>query len=155
MERRREKSEFTEKLIELRRVARVVAGGRRFTFRAAVVVGTRAGGVGLGVGKGQDTSAAMEKATRRAKKNLLTVPLTTEGTIPHETEAKFGPARVRIKPKRGGGGLVAGGAVRVVLDLAGVKSASAKILSHSKNKINNARAALEALGKLKHAAPRT
>lgn len=151
---REKKSDFSEKLIDLRRVARVVAGGRRFNFRATVVVGNRRGEVGLGIGKGHDVSLAMEKASRAAKKNLLRVPLTAEGTIPHETEAKLGPARVRIKPKSGGGGLRAGGAVRVILDLAGVKSASAKILSHTKNKINNARAVLEALRKLKHATPR-
>jgi small subunit ribosomal protein S5 len=112
------------------------------------VVGDKKGRVGFGLGKGADTPLALEKAERQAKKNLLSIPITESGSIPFETEAKFGAARVKIRPKRGGG-LVAGGALRIILDLAGVRHASAKILSHSKNKINNARASLEALRKIK------
>ena len=153
---REKKSDFDQKLVDLRRVARVMAGGRRFSFRAAVVLGDRKGQVGFGLGKGADTALSIEKATRAAKKNLIRVPLTPEGSIPHEITAKFGSARVLLRPSQGG--LRAGGAVRVVLDLAGVKNASAKILSRTKNKITNARAALAALQGLKsnpHAVSRT
>ncbi len=142
-------SEYQQKLLDLRRVARVVAGGRRFTFRAALVIGNQRGQVGLGIGKGADTALSIEKAFRKARKDLLTVPLTKERSIPHEVFAKFGSGTVIIKPAKGGKGLVAGGAARVVLALAGVENASAKILSHTKNKINNARATLDALKQLK------
>lgn len=140
-----QQSEYQQKLLDLRRVARVVSGGRRFSFRATLVVGDQKGRVGIGVGKGTDTPLAIEKAFRRARKNILTVPLTKERSIPHEVAAKYASASVIIKPGRVGKGLVAGGAARVVLALAGVENASAKILSHTKNKINNARATVEAL----------
>ena len=145
----RQKSEYEQKLIDLRRVARVMAGGRRFTFRAAVVWGDQKGKVGFGLGKAADTSQSIEKAARKARKNMLFVPLTKEQSIPHEVYAKFGSARVILKPGKAGKGLVAGGAARTVLALAGVKNASAKILSHTKNKLTNALATLEALKKLK------
>ena len=138
-----------KKLIDLRRVARVMAGGRRFSFRAAVVLGDQKGKVGFGLGKAADTSQSIEKAARKARKNMLFVPLTKEQSIPHEVYAKFGSARVILKPGKAGKGLVAGGAARTVLALAGVKNASAKILSHTKNKLTNALATLEALKKLK------
>lgn len=150
MENIQTKSEYESKLIDLRRVARVTAGGKRFSFRATVVVGNHKGKIGLGIGKGADTSIALEKATRVAKKNLLKVPLTDAGSIPYEVLGKWSSAYIKIKPSiREGRGLVAGGAVRTVLALAGVKNTSAKILSASKNKINNAKAAMEALKKLK------
>ena len=145
----RQKSEYDQKLIDLRRVARVVAGGRRFTFRAAIVIGNQKGDVGFGLGKAADTSQAIEKAVRQARKNLIFVPLTKDQSIPHEVYAKFGSARVILKPAKLGRGLVAGGAARNVLALAGVKNASAKILSHTKNKLTNARATLEALKMLR------
>ena len=145
-----QKTEYDSKLIDLRRVARVTAGGKRFNFRATVVVGNHNGRVGLGVAKGADTAAAIEKATRAAKKKAIQISLTENGSILEETEAKFGSAYVKIKPVfKGGRGLIAGGAVRIVLALAGVKNASAKIISVSKNKINNAKAAIEALKKIK------
>ncbi|KKU12373.1 MAG: hypothetical protein UX18_C0025G0007 [Candidatus Azambacteria bacterium GW2011_GWC2_45_7b] len=124
-------------------------GGRRFSFRAAVVLGDQKGKVGFGLGKAADTSQSIEKAARKARKNMLFVPLTKEQSIPHEVYAKFGSARVILKPGKAGKGLVAGGAARTVLALAGVKNASAKILSHTKNKLTNALATLEALKKLK------
>ncbi len=136
-------------MIELRRVARVVAGGRRFSFRAAVILGDKKGRVGLGVGKGQDAALAMEKAEREAKKNMLSIALNENGAIPFAVGAKYKAARVIMRPSTKGRGLVAGGAVRAVLDLAGITNTSAKILSHTKNKINNARAALVALSQLK------
>ncbi|MBI4114382.1 MAG: 30S ribosomal protein S5 [Candidatus Niyogibacteria bacterium] len=145
---RSEKPEFEQKMIDLRRVARVEAGGRRFSFRVTIVAGNRKGKVGVGVGKGADTSLAMDKAFRNAKKNAIIVPLTKEGGIPHDTDARFASARVMIRRSREGSGLVAGSAVRTVLDLAGVQNATAKLLSRTKNKINNARAAMKALQKL-------
>lgn len=143
------KSEYESKLIDLRRVARVVAGGRRFTFRATVVVGNFKGSIGFGTGKAGDTALAIEKATRDAKKSIISIPVTKEDSIPYEVFAKFKTARVILKPAKKGRGLVAGGSVRPVLALAGVKNASAKILSHTKNKLTNARAAIEALKQLK------
>ena len=143
------KSEYEQKLIDLRRVARVMAGGRRFTFRAAMVIGDQRGRVGFGLGKAADTSQAIEKAVRRARQNLISVPLTKDQSIPHEIYAKFGSARVILKPAKAGKGLVAGGSARTVLAMAGVKNVSAKILSHTKNKLTNALAALEALKMLK------
>jgi len=150
MARPREKSEFAEKMIDLRRVSRVVAGGRRFTFRVTMVVGDKKGRVGVGIGKGTHTALAMEKAMRVAKKNMVSIPLTKTGSIPFETEAKYGAAVVKIRPIASGRGLVAGGAVRSVLELAGITDTSAKIISHTKNKITNARSAVEALRKLKY-----
>ena len=148
-QRREQKSEYEHKLIDLRRVARVMAGGRRFTFRATVVLGNQRGTVGFGTGKASDTSQSIEKATRQARKNMINIPLNKNFSIPHEVSAKFKTARVILKPGKEGKGLVAGGSVRTVLALAGVKNASAKILSHTKNKLTNARAALEALKQLK------
>ncbi len=152
--KRRDEGEGEHRLIDLRRVARVVAGGRRFSFRATVVAGTRTGKVGVGVAKGADTALAIEKALREARKSFISVPITKSRSIPYEVEAKLGPARLLLKPAREGRGLVAGGAVRAVLDFAGVENASAKILSRSTNKLNNAKVTIEALRKLKHhAAP--
>lgn len=143
-------SEYQQKVLDLRRVARVVAGGRRFSFRATLVIGNDRGDVGIGLGKAGDTALAIEKAFRAARKSLISVPLTKTRSIPHEVFAKYASATVLIKPAREGRGLVAGGAARMVLAHAGVKNATAKILSHTKNKVNNARATLEALRSLKH-----
>ncbi|MEK7185196.1 MAG: 30S ribosomal protein S5 [Patescibacteria group bacterium] len=140
----RVKPEFDQKIISIRRVARVVAGGRRFSFSVALVAGNRKGSVGVGLGKAGDTSIAIEKALRDAKKNMVTVTLTKHGSVPHESEAKYSASRVLVIPAPGRG-MVAGSSVRVVLELAGVKDVGAKIRSGSKNKINNARAAIEAL----------
>lgn len=151
------KDEFDSKLLDLARVTRVTAGGKRLRFRAVMAVGDKKGKVGVGVDKGRDVAQAIEKATRVAKKNLITINI-IEDTIPHEAEAKFGSARVLIKPQRKGRGLVAGSVVRTVCDLAGIRNISSKILSRSKNKLNNARATILALKKLKgekHAAART
>lgn len=145
----RQQSEYQQKLLDLRRVARVVAGGRRFSFRATVVAGNLNGEVGIGVGKGADTALAIEKAFRKARQLLIKIPLTKERSIPHEVEARYASGHVIIKPAKSGKGLVAGGAARVVLAYAGINNASAKILSHTKNKINNGRATIEALKLLK------
>jgi len=139
---------FDTKLLDLARVTRVTGGGKRMSFRAIVVAGDRKNKVGIGVDKGKDVSQAIEKATSRAKKNLVNVVI-VNGTIPHQVEAKYGPAVIMLKPQRTGRGLVAGGAVRTICDLAGIKNISSKILSGTKNKLNNARATMEALKKLK------
>jgi len=144
----RPKDEFQTKLLDLARVTRVTGGGKRMSFRAVVVAGDKKGKVGIGIDKGKDVSQAVEKATRRAKKDLVNV-IIIDGTIPHEVEAKYGPAVILLKPQMKGRGLVAGGAVRTICDLAGIKNISSKILSGSKNKLNNARATIEALKKLK------
>ncbi|QQG38167.1 MAG: 30S ribosomal protein S5 [Candidatus Kaiserbacteria bacterium] len=138
------RSEFAQKLIGIRRVARVMAGGRRFNFSAALVLGDKKGRVGVGLGKAADTQLAIEKATRSAKRHMLTLNLTKTRSIPHNIGAKFTASRVEIRPSPGRG-LVAGSSVRTVLELGGVTDVTAKILSRSHNPVNNARAALAAL----------
>lgn len=156
--KREEPSEYEQKLLGLDRVTRVVAGGRRFRFRATVIIGDRKGKVGVGIKKGQDVSMAVEKAVANAKKHLIRVPI-VDGTIPHSTEAKFSAAKVLLKPGVQGKGIVAGGAVRVVCDLAGIQNVSGKILGKTRNKLNNAQATIKALSLLKkpkkHAAAST
>ena len=142
------KSEYKDKIIDLRRVTRVVAGGKRLSFRATFVLGNEKGRVGIGVGKGLDVARAVEKAKTQAKKKLYLINLKGR-TVPHETEAKSGAAFVKIKPATIGRGLKAGGAAREVLLLAGVKDATAKIIGTTKNKLTNAMATLEALKQLK------
>lgn len=141
------KPEFEQKIVGIRRVTRVVAGGRRFGFSVAIILGDKKGRVGVGVGKATDTALAIEKAARKARQNMITVKLTKSGSIPHEVQAKYCSSDVLIIPVSGKG-LVAGSSVRNVLDLAGITDVSAKILSRSKNKINNARAAIVALQQL-------
>lgn len=141
---RRAVSDFDQKVIDVRRVARVVAGGRRFSFSVVIVLGDKKGSVGVGIGKAADTAHAIEKATRHARKSMIKVKTTPSMSIPHETEAKFSSARVILIPARGRG-LVAGSSVRTVLDLAGLTDITAKIWSRSKNKLNNARVAIKAL----------
>lgn len=145
----RVKPEFDNKLLEIRRVARVVAGGRRFSFSASVVVGDRNGRVGVGVGKASDTPIAIEKAVRDGKKEMVKIPLHNK-SIRHSVEAKYGSARITVNPAPGKG-IIAGSSARDVFEMAGITAVSAKFLSRSKNKINNARAAIKALSKLKHA----
>ena len=143
----RVKPEFDTKIIAIRRVTRVASGGRRFTFSVAVVSGDKKGKVGVGLGKAGDTSLAIDKATRNAKKNMIKVTLSPQMTIPHMIEAKYSSARVMIMPARGRG-VVAGSAVRNVIELAGIKDVCAKLLSGSKNKLNIARVTIKALEKL-------
>lgn len=144
----RARSEFDQKMINIRRVARVVAGGRRFSFSVSIIIGNKKGKVGVGVGKAGDTTLAIDKAVRDAKKRMITVPMTKHNSIAHEVEAKFCASRVRLMPAHGRG-LVAGSSVRPVLELAGVTNVVAKIHSGSKNGLNNARAAIVALQSLK------
>lgn len=144
----KEKDEFESKLLDLARVTRVTAGGRHFRFRVVMVVGNKAGKIGVGVAKGLDVAQAVEKSTKFAKKNLIEIPI-LEDTIPHEVYAKHSSARVLLKPRRKGRGLVAGGTVRVICSLAGIKNISSKILGRTGNKLNNARATIKALKQLK------
>ncbi len=143
----RAKPEFEQKMIDIRRVTRVVAGGRRFSFSVALVIGDRKGSVGVGTGKANDTSLAIEKAFRDAKKSMIKLKLTKNTSIPHSVEAKYSSASLMLMPNKGKG-LVVGSSARIVLDLAGVKDVTAKIHSGSKNKLNIARATVRALGNL-------
>jgi small subunit ribosomal protein S5 len=139
------KSEFDDRLLEIRRVTRVMAGGKRFSFRATVVVGNRNGRVGVGIAKGKDVMAAVQKARRQAEKAIIVIPRKDNRTIPYEVEAKYGAARIRIKPASLNHGLIAGGPARAIFELAGIKDITAKITGRTKNKLSNAMAALEAL----------
>ncbi len=139
--------EFEQKILEIARVTRVTAGGKRMKFRACVIVGDKKGRVGMSVAKGTDVTAAVAKASTKAEKNLVSVPIKNE-TIPHEIKEKFGAAVILMKPAPKGTGVKAGGAMRTVLELAGVPNIVGKILG-SKNKINNSRATINALSKLK------
>ena len=146
----RTRPEFDQKIISIRRVTRVVTGGRRFAFSVGIVIGDKKGRVGVGLGKAGDTPLAIDKAVRDAKKNMIKVNMTKNGSIPHEVDAKFSSSRVLIM-RAPGKGILAGSSVRTVLEYAGLKEISSKIFSRSKNKINNAKAAVKALSKLKPA----
>ena len=141
--------EFEQSVLDIARVARVVAGGRRFSFRATVAMGDKKSRVGVGVGKGADVSSAINKAARQAKKNMIKAPMTERGTLPYEVMGKQTSSVVLLGPGVQGRGIVAGGAVRAVCNLAGYKDITAKILSRSTNKLNNALAAVNALKKVK------
>ncbi len=142
------RSEFKEKTVDLRRVARVVKGGKRFSFRCTLVIGDEKGRVGVGIAKGMDVARAIEKARNQAKKNLFTVALAGT-TLKHEARAKFSAARVILKPAPKGSGLRAGGSVRAVLLMAGVQDASAKSIGRTKNKLTNALATVKALKQIR------
>ena len=146
--RNKKEEEFESKLLDLTRLAHMKAGGRRFRFRAMMIIGNRKGEVGMGLAKGRDVAQAIQKATRQAHKNKITVPI-IGNTIPHQVESKSGSARVLLKPQKKGRGLVAGGTVRVICELCGIKDISSKLLSRSKNKINIARATINSLKKLR------
>ncbi|MBU1038786.1 30S ribosomal protein S5 [Patescibacteria group bacterium] len=145
--RDRVEDEFDQRIVELSRVTRVMAGGKRMRFRALVVVGDRKGKVGAGLAKGADVSLAISKATTKAKRDLISVPLRGE-TLPHETTIKYKSAKVLLRPAKVGTGIIAGGPVRIVLELAGVPNVVSKILG-SANKINNVRAVLAAFSRMK------
>jgi small subunit ribosomal protein S5 len=151
---KRAKSEWEHAVLDLRRVARVVAGGKRFSFRATVVIGDRKGKVGVGVAKGKDVSQAVEKAINEAKKSVIEVPI-VNGTIPAEISAKHSSAVILLKPAKPGKGIIAGGAARAVLALAGIRDVTAKTLGRTSNKLTNAMATLEALKKLKASVPKS
>jgi small subunit ribosomal protein S5 len=145
---RRADDGFESKLLDLARVSHTREGGKQLRFRAVMVVGDKKGKVGVGVASGADVAKAIEKATRLSKKSLVEVPIIND-TIPHQVEAKFGAAKVLLKPQRKGRGLVAGGTVRVICVLGGIKNISSKVLGTTSNKLNNARATIVALKKLK------
>lgn len=152
----RPKPEFDQKMISIRRVTRVVSGGRRMSFAVAIAIGDHKGSVGMGTGKGADTALAIAKALKAARKNMITVKLNKEGSIHHDVSAKYNSAQVMMMPNKSKG-LVAGSAMRDILILAGIKNVTAKINSGSKNKMNNARATISALSQIAvkkvHAAP--
>ena len=148
-DRGQRRSEFEQKVLDIRRTARVVAGGRRFSFRATVIVGDRNGRVGLGMGKGTSVAEAVEKGAFQAKKEVFAFPLNEARTVAHAVEAKFAAARVVLKPAREGRGIIAGGPVRVIADLGGIRNLTAKVLGRTPNKLNNAKATVAALKKLK------
>lgn len=139
--------DFEQKIVDIARVTRVMAGGKRMRFRACVVVGDKKGRVAVGLAKGADVTVAVNKAVNKAKKNIVKVPIVND-TIPHQIMYKHGAAEVLLKPAKRGHGVIAGGAVRIVLELAGVKNITSKILG-TNNKINNVKCVVEALASLK------
>ncbi len=141
-----QQKEYDERVVNIDRVARVVKGGRRFRFRALVVVGDGKGTVGMGIAKGADVTTAINKASLQAKKSLIKIEL-REGTIPHEVLAKHSGGRVLLKPAGPGTGVIAGGAVRDVLEVSGITDILSKSLGSS-NKINTTYATIAALEKL-------
>jgi small subunit ribosomal protein S5 len=144
----RPKPEFDQKILSIRRVTRVMGGGRRFSFSVAMLIGDKKGSVGIGLGKSNDTTLAITKAVASAKKNMVKIAVTKDMSIAHDVKAKYKASEIFLMPNKGKG-LVAGGAVRDILNLAGMKNVSGKILSRSKNQLNNARAAIIAFAKLK------
>tara|TARA_B100000315_G_C14203934_1_gene418918 strand:+ start:93 stop:602 length:510 start_codon:yes stop_codon:yes gene_type:complete len=144
----RQKRDFDQKVLDVARVTRVVKGGRRFRFRTAVVIGNKKGRVGLSIAKGSDVSDSVNKAVNKAKKKMINVPITEAGTIPHEIQVKFKAAKIMLKPAGEGRGIIAGGVVRVIAELAGIKNLTGKILG-THNKYNNALAVMIALSRLK------
>ena len=143
----RQPKEFDQKVVEIRRVTRVVAGGKRMRFRALVVIGDRRGKVGIGLRKGVDVAESVNKAVNAAKKSMITVPL-EKSTIPYRVEAKYGSSKILLLPAAPGTGIIAGGALRSILELAGVKNILSKMIGSS-NKVNNVKAAFEAFKKMK------
>jgi small subunit ribosomal protein S5 len=137
-----------ERVVQIRRVTKVVKGGKQLSFRAVVVIGDKKGTVGVGVGSAKEVITAVQKSATDARRHLVTVPMTKYLTFPHRADGDYGAAKVMLRPAATGTGVIAGGAVRVVLELAGVENALGKELG-SKNPLNNARAVIEAVGKMK------
>ena len=140
--------EFGEHVLEVRRVTRVVRGGRRLRFRATVILGDNKGRVGMGTGKSSEVQAAVQKATAQAKRNMFRVPLTDIGSIPHTVDCKFKAAQIRLIPASEGTGIIAGGALRPILELTGVKNVLSKRYGTT-NAFVNAQATIEALKMLR------
>jgi small subunit ribosomal protein S5 len=146
----REKPEFDSKTISIRRVTRVVSGGRRFALSVAIVAGDHNGRIGLGTGKAADTQVAIEKALKAAKRNMVTLKLSKQKSLTHDVSAKFNSSEVMIMPNKGRG-LIAGSSARAILALAGLTNVTAKFHSGTKNKLNNARATMKALAQVAYA----
>ena len=140
-------SDWQERVVQIRRVTKVVKGGKKLSFRAILVIGNEKGEVGVGVGKASDVIGAVKKAASDGKRNLVSVPLTRNNSIPHIIQGRAGAARVIMRPSAPGSGVIARGSVRTILELAGVKNILAKQLGSS-NPLNNARAATDALARL-------
>lgn len=141
------KDDFEQRILDLARVTRVMAGGKRMRFRACVAIGDKKGKVSVGIAKGADVTLAVNKAVNKAKKDIVDVPMINE-TIPHTVIIKFGAAKIMLKPAKIGKGVIAGGIVRVILELAGIKNITSKIYGTS-NKVNNAKATIEGLKQLR------
>ncbi len=149
MKQEETKKEFETEVLGINRVERMTKGGRRLRFSSLVVSGDKKGKVGVGKAKGRDAQDAIEKATKESQKKMIIVPITEKGTVPHEVKAKFGAAVVLLKPQSTGRGVVAGGTVRTICAMCGIKSVSGKMIGRTRNKINNAKATIEALKMLK------
>ena len=143
----RPKPEFDQKIINIRRVTRVVAGGRRMSFSVAMIIGDKKGSVGLGTGKATDTALAISKALKNARKHMITIKTTKTMSIPYDIDAKFSSSRVVLTPNRRHG-IVAGSTIRDIVILAGLKNITGKIHSGSKNRLNNAQATMKALSQI-------
>ena len=143
-----EKNPFEERVVSVDRISRTVAGGRRIRFRALVVVGNKDGQVGVGLAKSSEVASAAAKASKRAKKNLITVPIIKD-TIPHVIIGNYGSAQVMLKPAPAGTSVIAGGPVRAVVELAGIRNVTSKILGGTSNKLNNVMATYTALKNLR------
>lgn len=146
-DREKPKEEFEQRILDVARVTRVMAGGKRMNFRTCVAIGDKAGRIAVGVGKGADVTMAVNKAVNRAKKTMITVPMINE-TIPHEVYGHAGASRIIFKPAKKGKGIIAGGVARVILELAGVNNVTSKTLGGN-NKLNNARCTIQALSDLR------
>lgn len=143
----RPREEFEQRILDIARVTRVMAGGKRMSFRACVVIGDKKGNVAVALGKGADVTIAINKAVNKAKKNMIKVPM-VKGTIPHTIFCKLGAARIMLKPAGSGKGIISGGVVRPILELAGLKNVTSKTIG-TNNKINNARCTILALESLR------
>lgn len=141
------RDEFEQRILDIARVTRVMAGGKRMNFRACIAIGDKKGKIGVGLGKGADVTMAVNKAVNKAKKDLITVN-TINDTITHEIYYKEGAAKILLKPARSGKGIIAGGVARAILELAGIKNVTSKQMG-TNNKINNARCVIEALRSLR------
>lgn len=146
--KQKEDNNWEERVVQVKRVTKVVKGGKKLSFRAVIIVGNEKGQIGVGVGKASDVIGAVKKAVTDAKKHIIDIPLTKSYSIPHPIYGIAGAARIILRPSATGSGVIAGGATRTVLELAGIKNILAKQLG-SKNSLNNARATLNALSNLR------
>lgn len=144
----KEENNWSEKVVQVKRVTKVVKGGKKLSFQAVLVIGNEKGDIGVGVGKANDVIGAVKKGVADAKKNLINVTLTKYLSIPHPISGRSGAAKIILRPSATGSGVIAGGSTRTVLELAGIKNILAKQLG-SDNSLNNARATLDALRKLR------